>query len=97
MNRKMIKIFKSYCSLFYCGVVIISFILGFCFSGKKMDKKYSNYIHPYDNYSTVYCYGDTVKYNKIVEERRSKTPSHPDYFDLSVMRMLLYINYPSVA
>lgn len=91
----MIKRIKTYRSLFYCGVVIISFVLGFCFSESKMDKKYSNYVHPYHDYSIVYCYGDTVKYNKIVEERRIKTPSHPDFFDLSVMMAAEYGYLPA--
>ena len=92
---KMIKRIKINRSLFYCGVVIISFVLGFCFSESKVDKKYSNYIHPYSDYSTAYSFGDTVKYNKIVEERRSKTPSHPDYFDLSVMMAAEYGYLPA--
>jgi hypothetical protein len=41
-------------------------------------------VHPYNDYSWVSTCGDTVLYKKIVAERMARTPSHPDYLDLSI-------------
>ena len=63
---------------------IIGIICGFYLSDSKMDKKYYNYVHPYKDYYRA-MWGDTIMYKRIVEERRTKTPSHPDFLDLSIM------------
>ena len=68
----------------YLCVVFVGFLCGLFLYAPKVYKKYHNYVHPYADYASAVCFGDTVKYNNIVKERRIKTPSHPDYFDLSI-------------
>ena len=76
---------KRFYNLACLLVPIIGFVCGFCLFESKMDKKYYNYVYPYEEYSSAMSFGDTVSYNNVVAERREKTPSHPDYFDLSVI------------
>ena len=78
MNKKIIWTFACFC------VAMIGFFCGFYLYKSDSHRKYDNYIHPYREYSSVLLCGDTVLYNNIVKERRIKTPSHPDYFDLSI-------------
>ena len=46
-------------------------------------EKHNKYIFPYEDY-TMASYGNITLYEKVVKERQEKTPSHPDYFDLSI-------------
>ena len=88
MNKKYISYLVFICT------PIIGFICGFCLFESKMDEKYYNYVYPYENYELAW-YGDTVKYNIVVEERRTKTPSHPDYLDLSLIMACKYHYLPA--
>lgn len=77
-NKKYIWIFTYLCFM------MVGFLCGFFLYEPDSYKRLNNYIHPYHEYSYVDLTGDTTLYNKIVEDRRKKTPSHPDYFDLSI-------------
>ncbi len=79
MNKKHVWL------LAYFGIAMIGFLSGFYLYEPNSRNSSHNYIHPYREYSSVLTYGDTSTYNKIVKDRREKTPSHPDYFDLSVL------------
>lgn len=64
-------------------ITIAGFLCGYYIYRPDVDES-KNYIHPYNDYSRVSMSGDTVLYKKIVTERMEKTPSHPDYLDLSI-------------
>lgn len=78
MNRHYIEIFISIC------IAVAGFLCGFFFYEPIASNRYSKFVHPYNDYSSVMAFGDTALYNKIVKERRTLTPSHPDYLDLSI-------------
>ena len=64
-------------------ITAAGFICGYYIYKPDVDKS-KNYLHPYKDYSWVSTCGDTVLYKKIVAERMERTPSHPDYLDLSI-------------
>lgn len=68
----------------YIGALMIGFICGGYTNKPVVPKKYSNYVFPYHDY-VMASYGDTILYKNVVRERKSKTPSHPDYLDLSIL------------
>ena len=79
MNKKHNWLFVYLC------IMATGFLCGFYIPEPDSYKKCNSYVHPYRDYSSVLTYGDTAKYHKIVEDRRTNTPSHPDYFDLSIL------------
>jgi len=68
-------------------VYLVALVVGFVWSAQSqkpvVPEKYKNYVFPYHDY-TMAMYGDIPLYEKVVKERQEKTPSHPDYFDLSI-------------
>lgn len=76
---------KKFVKVIICLLVIIAgFICGLYISNLGVDKKKEIYVHTYDDYCRTSTYGDTILYKKIVEERMSRTPSHPNFLDLSI-------------
>lgn len=73
-------------------ITIVGFFCGCYISDHGVNKKKDNYVHPYDDYSRASLVGDTILYKKIVEDRMAKTPSHPDFLDLSI-KMVGKFNY----
>lgn len=79
--RSMSK--KSLWIITYLGALVIGCACRVYTEKPVVPEKYNNYVFPYHDY-TMATYGDTALYEKVVRERRTKTPSHPDYFDLSI-------------
>ena len=80
----MKKVNKKYCwyTIYLCAL-IIGCISSMYRQKTVIPEKYKKYVFPYKAY-TMALYGDTTLYEKVVKERQEKTPSHPDYFDLSI-------------
>lgn len=74
---------KTHWIVAYIGALVIGCACRIYTKKPDIPKKYSNYVFPYHDYTMAY-YGDTALYEKVVRERRTKTPSHPDYLDLSI-------------
>ena len=64
-------------------ITIAGFVCGYYIYRPDVDMS-KKYVHPYKDYSWASTCGDTVLYKKIVAERMERTPSHPDYLDLSI-------------
>ncbi len=80
----MKKVNKKYC---WYAIYLCAYIIG-CAISMHLQKpyipeRYKKYVFPYKDY-TMALYGDIALYEKVVKERQEKTPSHPDYFDLSI-------------
>ena len=73
----------------YIGAFLIGCVCRMYTKKPEVPPKYFNYVFPYDDYSAAQ-WGDTLKYEKVVKERRTKTPSHPDYLDLSILMVGQY-------
>lgn len=65
-------------------ITMAGFFCGYYIYKPHDAKNGKNYLHPYDDYSAASTWGDTVLYKKIVAERMERTPSHPDFLDLSI-------------
>ena len=76
----------------YIFITIAGSFCGCYISDHGVNKKKDNYVHPYDDYSRASLVGDTILYKKIVVDRMAKTPSHPDFLDLSI-KMVGKFNY----
>ena len=76
----------------YIFITIVGFFCGCYISDHGVNKKKDNYVHPYADYSRAVTFGDTILYKKIVEDRMAKTPSHPNFLDLSI-EMVGRFNY----
>ena len=74
---------KTHWIVAYIGALVIGCACRIYTKKPEIPKKYNNYVFPYHDY-TMASYGDTALYEKVVRERRAKTPSHPDYLDLSI-------------
>ena len=80
----MKKINKKYCwyATYLCAL-IIGCVISMNLQEPDIPRKYKNYIFPYKKYVEA-VYGNIALYEIVVKERQEKTPSHPDYFDLSI-------------
>ena len=80
----MKKVNKKYCwyTIYLCAL-ITGCTCSMYRQKNVIPEKYKKYVFPYKDY-TMALYGDTALYEKVVKERQEKTPSHPDYFDLSI-------------
>lgn len=76
----------------YLLIPIVGFVCGYYISDHDVNRNKENYVHPYADYSRAVTFGDTILYKKIVEDRMAKTPSHPNFLDLSI-RMVERFNY----
>lgn len=76
----------------YIFITIVGYFCGSYISDHDVNRKKNNYVHPYADYSRAVSFGDTILYKKIVEDRMAKTPSHPNFLDLSI-RMAGRFNY----
>ena len=76
----------------YLLIAIAGFVCGYYISDHDVNRNKENYVHPYADYSRAATFGDTILYKKIVEDRMAKTPSHPNFLDLSI-RMAGRFNY----
>ena len=74
---------KYYWYAIYICALIIGCACSMYLQEPIIPKKYKNYVFPYKDY-TMASYGDIALYEKVVKERQENTPSHPDYFDLSI-------------
>ena len=68
-------------------IYAVALVIGIVCSARQqkavVPERYKKYIFPYHDY-TMAIYGDIPLYEKVVKERQEETPSHPDYFDLSI-------------
>lgn len=78
--------------IIYIFITIVGFFCGSYISDHSVNRKKENYVHPYADYSRAVTFGDTILYKKIVEDRMAKTPSHPNFLDLSI-EMIGRFNY----
>lgn len=74
---------KYYWYAVYICALVIGCASSLYFGKPYVPDRYKNYIFPYENYEMA-AYGDIALYEKVVKERQEQTPSHPDYFDLSI-------------
>lgn len=68
----------------YIFITIVGYFCGSYISDYDVNRKKDKYVHPYADYSRAVSFGDTILYKKIVEDRMAKTPSHPNFLDLSI-------------
>ena len=80
----MKKVNNKYCwyTIYFCAL-IIGCVSSMYIRKPIIPERYKNYVFPYKDY-TMASYGDIALYEKVVKERQENTPSHPDYFDLSI-------------
>ena len=76
----------------YILITIVGFVCGYYISDHDVNRNKENYVHPYADYSRAATFGDTILYKKILENRMTKTPSHPNFLDLSI-EMVGRFNY----
>ena len=76
----------------YLLIPIVGFVCGYYISDHDVNRNKENYVHPYADYSRAATFGDTILYKKILEDRMTKTPSHPNFLDLSI-EMVGRFNY----
>ena len=76
----------------YILITIVGFVCGYYISDHDVNRNKENYVHPYADYSRAAIFGDTILYKKILEDRMTKTPSHPNFLDLSI-EMVGRFNY----
>lgn len=76
----------------YILITIVGFVCGYYISDHDVNRNKENYVHPYADYSRAATFGDTILYKKILEDRMTKTPSHPNFLDLSI-EMVGRFNY----
>ena len=89
-NMKKINNKYSWYAIYLCAF-IIGCAISMHLQKPYIPERYKKYVFPYRDYTKA-IYGDIASYEEIVKERQVKTPSHPDYFDLS-LRIARLKNY----